>query len=233
MFETKGKKHVPKGRLTGADFGKEFHGGKSKWNELANSYELIAGHIAMAFPWQERFLDVGCGPGYLLQGFDVLNENNKMAYKIDGVDYSQHAFDLADDSVKDRIKVTDIMDYFTKAGTYDVFVSWGGLEFMEPEKLRHFLRFMSSRINYALYVGIKCKDGDENKIFKKHQRIIQDKIWWDKLFKDAGWAQDKVFKRKQMLANRDLNIKDHNYTIFTYRSAPCLAKEKKRRKKRV
>jgi cyclopropane fatty-acyl-phospholipid synthase-like methyltransferase len=187
----------------------------------------------MSFPWQRRFLDIGCGPGYLLQGFDVLNENNNMSYQINGVDYSKYAFDLADETVRDRIKVTDIMDFFTKAGVYDVLVSWGGLEYMEIAKLRHFLRFMSTRINYALYVGIKCKDSDDNKIFSKYQRIVADKAWWDTLFKETGWTQDKIFKKKQKLANQDLNIKDHNYTIFIYRSTPCTAKEKKRKKRRA
>ena len=126
----------------------------SDWREDDNRYDLetrrrIEGrnpqliHDVFA---PQRVLDLGCGPGFLMQ---LLHE---LGVDVHGVDYAEASRDLAPPDVRDRISIASVTDPQVEAEAFDLVICREVLEHMTVLEVRqtvHQICRASSRYAYV------------------------------------------------------------------------------------
>lgn len=81
-----------------------------------------------------RVLDLGCGPGFLMQ---FLHE---LGVEVHGIDYAQASLDLAPPEMRDRIKIASVTDPQVEAQAYDLVICREVLEHMTVLEVRQTVR---------------------------------------------------------------------------------------------
>ena len=93
-----------------------------------------------------RVLDLGCGPGFLMQ---FLHE---LGVDVHGIDYAQASRDLAPAAMRDRITIGSVTDPQVEARAYDLVICREVLEHMTVLEVRQTVREIcraSSRFTYV------------------------------------------------------------------------------------
>jgi SAM-dependent methyltransferase len=94
----------------------------------------------------DRVLDLGCGPGFLMQ---LLHE---LGVDVRGVDYAEASRDLAPPDVRDRISIASVTDPQVEAQAFDLVICREVLEHMTVLEVRQTVREIcraSSRYAYV------------------------------------------------------------------------------------
>jgi SAM-dependent methyltransferase len=126
----------------------------SDWREGDNRYDLETRRRIEARNPQlihdvfrpTRVLDLGCGPGFLMQ---FLHE---LGIDVDGVDYAEASRDLAPPDVRDRISIASVTDPQVGAQAFDLVICREVLEHMTVLEVRqtvHEICRASSRYAYV------------------------------------------------------------------------------------
>lgn len=126
-------------------------------------------------------LDVGCGTGGLVQAL------RKLGVDAYGIDVSEHAVAMADDSVRSFLKVGSITDIPHKDNEFDVVVSFDVLEHLERGSIRkavdETIRVSKKYIFHKIYTKenswINMLHGPDH----SHVSVFTQKFW-HKMFSD-------------------------------------------------
>jgi SAM-dependent methyltransferase len=126
----------------------------SEWREGGNRYDLETRRRIEARSPElikevfepRRVLDVGCGPGFLMQ---FLHE---LGVDVHGVDFSPASTTLAPEAVRDRIAIGDVTARHVEPQTFDLVICREVLEHLTVLQVRETVRQLcaaSSRYVYA------------------------------------------------------------------------------------
>ncbi len=126
----------------------------SDWREDENRYDLETRrriearnpeliHDAFA---PERVLDLGCGPGFLMQ---FLHE---LGIEVHGVDYAEASRELAPPDVRDRIKIASVTDPQVAPGEFDLVICREVLEHMTVLEVRRTIHEMCRASSRYVYI---------------------------------------------------------------------------------
>jgi SAM-dependent methyltransferase len=126
----------------------------SDWRAEGNKYDLETRRAVEARNPQlikdvfepERVLDLGCGPGFLMQ---FLHE---LGVDVEGVDYAPTSTELAPPDVRDRIRIASITEPQVEPRSFDLVVCREVLEHMTVIEVRqtvHQICRASSRFTYV------------------------------------------------------------------------------------
>jgi SAM-dependent methyltransferase len=126
----------------------------SDWREGDNRYDLatrrrIEGRnpelIKEVFD-PERVLDLGCGPGFLIQ---LLHE---LGVEVQGIDYAESSLDLAPPAMKERIRIGSITEPHVEPRSFDLVVCREVLEHMTVLQVRETVRQICRASSRYVYV---------------------------------------------------------------------------------
>jgi SAM-dependent methyltransferase len=126
----------------------------SDWREDDNRYDLETRRRIEARNPQlikevfepRRVLDMGCGPGFLMQ---FLHE---LGIDVHGIDYAQASLDLAPPEVRDRITIASVSEPQVEAQSFDLVICREVLEHMTVLEVRRTVQQLcraSSRLAYV------------------------------------------------------------------------------------
>lgn len=182
--------------MTGEEYDEDyFENGIPSGKSLYENYRWLpdltismAHHIAkiMQMEYDETVLDMGCAKGYLVKAFRLLG------YDAYGVDISSYAISMADDMVREYVRlVKPLEDFKLPVNFFEHIVCKDVLEHVPYNQIDGTLKLLRSQ-GKQMFAIIPLGDGNSY-IVPAYELDITHKIresldWWIKQFKAAGFT---------------------------------------------
>lgn len=171
-----------------------FRGGKgSKRDEDSETYRELAGIVRELFGGEGlRFLDVGCGRGFVVWHLQQAGET------AEGIDVSQWAIA---NPVTEGLHEWDVlslpMGCKLLGGPWDVVIADRVIEYLPVEDVGPALRALTT-CGRGLYLGVLSTDHERYDAFSlaDHlawgRRTFRSRAWWQRTIAASGWVVDEA-----------------------------------------
>lgn len=177
-------------------------------NEFDKEYfkdrEFEKKHIIQPLIWDHQYhikkaLDIGCGLGHLVFGFDYCEIN------CEGCDLKEVIDLLPYTYLKEKFKIGDVRKLNYKKNSFDFVCCYDVLEHLEEKDIETALKELCRVTNKLVLISVPCIDNNDLYLDKTH-KIFKSKEWWEyivgKYFKLLPTPKHFLFSHQLLIGEK-------------------------------